>query len=142
MTLANLPPQKNRPLLRGPERQPFVNGTFTNTKSGRKLRPGEPGTKKLLARYGDDLFCVRYRYDSAGKRKLKTVELIVAETPWQPAAEKIPPQQMMRLWIPYDDLELQSEVQAARGKWNEQQQAWELAYREVIELGLTDYMME
>lgn len=67
----------------------------TPMKTGRKLRSGAPGTKKLLARYGDDLVCVRYRYDPEGKRKLKTVELIVAETPWQPATEKIPLNQMI-----------------------------------------------
>jgi hypothetical protein len=27
------------------------------------LRPGMPGTKKLVARYGDRLVCVRYLYD-------------------------------------------------------------------------------
>jgi hypothetical protein len=27
------------------------------------LAPGQNGTKKLLARYGERLVCVRYRYD-------------------------------------------------------------------------------
>ena len=41
------------------------------------LRPGMAGTKKLLARYGERLVCVRYRYDSAAGRRVKTAELIV-----------------------------------------------------------------
>jgi hypothetical protein len=48
------------------------------------LRPGAAGTKKLLAEYGDRLFAVRYRYDAARGRRLKTVELIVDEGDWKP----------------------------------------------------------
>jgi hypothetical protein len=28
-----------------------------------KLKPGQKGTKKLLAEHGEALVCVRYRYD-------------------------------------------------------------------------------
>ncbi|MGH7551901.1 MAG: hypothetical protein ACREMQ_02610 [Longimicrobiales bacterium] len=31
---------------------------------GLHLKPGEKGTKQLLAQYGDRLICVRYRYDA------------------------------------------------------------------------------
>ena len=40
------------------------------------LAPGQNGTKKLLAIYGDRLVCVRCRYDSARGVRYKTVELI------------------------------------------------------------------
>ncbi len=43
-------------------------------KAGKKLKPGEPGTKKLLREYGDHLVCVRYRYDAQNRKRLKTVE--------------------------------------------------------------------
>lgn len=56
----------------------------------RKLQPGQPGTKKLVARYGETLLCVRYRYDFAGQRRLKTVELVVEEAVWQPPEENRP----------------------------------------------------
>jgi hypothetical protein len=29
-----------------------------------RLKPGQKGTKRLLAQYGDRLICVRYRYDA------------------------------------------------------------------------------
>ena len=48
------------------------------------LQPGQEGTKKLLDQYGDQLVCVRSRYDEAQQRRLKTVELTVEETPWRP----------------------------------------------------------
>jgi hypothetical protein len=31
------------------------------------LKPGQKGTKQLLAQYGDRLVCVRYRYDAAAQ---------------------------------------------------------------------------
>ena len=48
------------------------------------LAPGQNGTKKLLATYGERLVCVRYRYDAARKVRHKTVELIVKITSWIP----------------------------------------------------------
>ena len=49
-----------------------------------RLEPGQKGTKQLLAQYGDRLICVRYRYDPKRKKRLKTVELLVAERDWEP----------------------------------------------------------
>ncbi|MGC8801922.1 MAG: hypothetical protein C0184_10215 [Chloroflexus aggregans] len=49
-----------------------------------KLKPGQRGTKKLQALYGDRLICVRYRYDAENGRRLKTIELIVEEKAWMP----------------------------------------------------------
>jgi len=42
-----------------------------------KLKPGQKGTKALVEKYGDDLVCVRYRYDETSRTRIKTVELIV-----------------------------------------------------------------
>jgi len=42
-----------------------------------------PGTKRLVARYGERLVRVRYLYDEARNRRLKTVELVIEETPWR-----------------------------------------------------------
>ena len=41
------------------------------------LQPQQDGAKKLLALYGEQLVCVRYRYDTQQKKRLKTVELVV-----------------------------------------------------------------
>ena len=48
------------------------------------LKPGQKGTKQLLAQYGDRLICVRDRYDAQRKKRLKTVELLIAERHWEP----------------------------------------------------------
>jgi hypothetical protein len=49
------------------------------------LRPGQKGTRELLKSYGDQLICVRYRYDKARGKRYKTVELIVDEQEWMPS---------------------------------------------------------
>ena len=46
------------------------------------LRPGQKATKKLVARFGDRLICVRYRYDTTRRKRFTAVELIVDETDW------------------------------------------------------------
>jgi len=38
----------------------------------------------MVETYGDQLVCVRYRYDAERKRRYKTVELIIDEVNWQP----------------------------------------------------------
>ncbi len=54
----------------------------------RNLKPGRKGTKKLVDIYGDNLVCVRYRYDEKRKKRLKTVEIIIDETDWEPQEKK------------------------------------------------------
>ena len=58
-------------------------------KSRVKLKPGQKGTMKLTAQYGDALFCVRYRYDVENCKKMKTIELIISESDWTPTSPKI-----------------------------------------------------
>lgn len=55
-----------------------------NVETRLSLAPGQNGTKKLLATYGERLLRVRYRYDAARGVRHKTVELIVETTPWNP----------------------------------------------------------
>lgn len=48
------------------------------------LSPGQKGTKQLTEKYGDQLVCVRYRYDTVKQKRYKTVELIIDEQEWVP----------------------------------------------------------
>uniref|UniRef100_C6DYV4 Uncharacterized protein n=1 Tax=Geobacter sp. (strain M21) TaxID=443144 RepID=C6DYV4_GEOSM len=45
------------------------------------LKPGQKGTKRLVAEYGASLLCVRYRYDRIRGVRLKTVEIVLEEKP-------------------------------------------------------------
>jgi len=55
----------------------------------KRLRPGAPGTKRLLEQYGDALVCVRYRLDTRLNRRLTTVELIVDDRPKKPEKNRL-----------------------------------------------------
>ena len=107
-------------------------------KALRKLQPGQAGTKKLAKKYGDDLVCVRYRYDLENKKRLTTVELIIEEQPWQPQANRIPMNKKVQLRIEYGEFDIRTKVKAVGGKWNRKQKVWELSYHEVLKLGLKD----
>lgn len=102
----------------------------------RKLAPGRPGTKKLFQKYGERLICVRYRYDTKKKEKMKTVELLVEKNTWDGNGKRIPGNKRIRIRIAYDEIKMRSLVKAAGGRWNNREKMWELPYRDVLALGL------
>lgn len=48
------------------------------------MRPGDPGTKRWLERYGRRLVAVRYRGDKKARKRVTTIELVVDEGFWDP----------------------------------------------------------
>jgi hypothetical protein len=102
------------------------------------LAPGQNGTKKLLARYGERLVCVRYRYDAARKVRHKTVELIVETAPWNPRQRNArrEPHDMVAVRIEYSETALRERIKMAGGIWRHRQRLWEVDWKTVRELGL------
>lgn len=49
---------------------------------------------------------------------------------------------MMNIRIAYDEVEQRKRVKTAGGKWDANRQAWQLSYEKVIELGLSDRMVD
>ena len=107
-----------------------------------KLLPGQRGTKKLIQKYGDQLVCVRYRYDEERKKRFKTVELIVDEIPWvknnghtkndsSAKSDKI-----VSVRVGYEERDIRNRVKEAGGQWNSTEKVWSLPYRKAVELGL------
>ena len=77
----------------GRPRFPYIycgNSSWIQMKTKLTLKPGQKGTKKLCEKYGPSLVCVRYRYDTAGKKRYKTVELIEEEIQWTPLDKGAP----------------------------------------------------
>jgi len=116
-------------------------------------RPGQRGTQKLVALYGERLVCVRYRYDAASGRRYKTVELIVDQAPWiapppHPHAAKpvvrvdhidepdTPPPQQVGVKVFFREDKLRERVKAAGGQWSKAEKLWRLPYRTAVSLGL------
>ena len=104
----------------------------------RIIKLGQFGTKKLVAQFGDNFICVRYIYDSENGRTLKTIELIVESTPWQPNVKRIPMNKVVDLRIARNEIELRHRVKRVSGKWNPQKHVWQLAYKKVLELDLAE----
>ena len=109
-------------------------------------KPGDPGTRKLHAKYGDRLVNVRYRYDAAKRKRYKTVELIVAEEDWTPAPLPItePAQPPLKprytprvpVRINYYEKDLQRQIKAIGGNWDRAKKLWYAPEEYVNRIGL------
>ena len=89
------------------------------------LKPGQRGTKRLVEQYGESLLCVRYRYDEASRKRLKTIELVIEESDWSP---KIASETIVGVQVAFPEADLQQKVRQAGGKWNPARRVWELRY--------------
>jgi hypothetical protein len=100
------------------------------------IKPGRSGTKKLVAEYGERLVCVRYRYDEKRKKRLKTVELIVEETDWEPPRPPFKDDEIVGVELDFKERELRSKVLRAGGTFDAAHKVWQLRYDRALRLGL------
>ena len=100
------------------------------------LQPQQDGAKKLLAQYGEQLVCVRYRYDDKRQKRFKTIEIVVEEEPWTPPQRPAPRERVVALRIAVTEGATRRQVKAAGGTWHPQQQVWHLRHDRVVALGL------
>ena len=108
------------------------------------LAPGQNGTKKLLAQYGDKLVRVRYRYDTERWLRLKTVELIVETTQWKPRARahRRVPTDHVGVQIAYGEADLRARIKAAGGIWRPRHRLWEVDWKIVRDLQIEDRVVD
>lgn len=107
------------------------------------LRPGAPGAKRLLDRFGKSLVCVRYRHDPETDARLTTVELILEAV--QPRrrrstdrADSLPsPGPVVEVKVHYRETDLRAQIKRAGGRWRPDVRAWELPLGAARQLGLT-----
>ena len=111
-------------------------------KTRRIVQPGQPGTKKLVETYGDNLLCVRYRYDEEKMRVYKTIEIIIEDKPWKGKISKMPKYKIMNIRIDYNDLELRNRIKENGGKWNPKRKIWQLSYEKIKELDLLERIVD
>ena len=111
------------------------------------LKPGQKGTKLLLAQYGDRLVCVRYRYDAQRKKRFKTMrfktmELIIAEREWEPLPPRVAADMIVGVRVGFAEVEVREQVKQAGGKWNPSRKVWEMRYDHVVALKLEARIVE
>lgn len=82
--------------------------------------------------------CVRYRYDETTKERWKTVELIIDKRVWKPPPSKWSAETLVAIRVGTQERDVRQRVKAAGGKWNPKAVVWELAYRQVVTLGLAE----
>lgn len=104
----------------------------------KKLIRGKPGTKKWIKKFGDDLICVRYRYDSEQNERMITVELKVDTGKWEKNKKRIPENKTLNIKVNYEELDLRNKIKSFGGIWNKQKKVWELPYKYVKSLNLKD----
>ncbi len=96
-----------------------------------KLRPGQKGTKNLVAVHGDALLCVRYRYDEQSGTRLKTIELIIEKKPWKSSTHRFKDNTHVPVRIGYDDKALREKARAAKGRWDPKTHAWYIQFGKI-----------
>ena len=106
------------------------------------LKPGQNGTKQLLAQYGDRLICVRSRYDAQREKRFKTVELLVAECDWEPPRPPFANDQIVALRVAFGEVAVRERVKQAGGKWNRDRKLWELRYDQAAALELAGRIVQ
>ena len=94
------------------------------------VKPGQNGSKRLLEQYGDRLLCVRCRYDEERRMRVKTVEIIVEERPWQPPF-RFRDEDLVPVTVAFEELGLREKLRKARGKWDPQGKVWLVEYGKV-----------
>jgi hypothetical protein len=92
------------------------------------LKPGQSGTKSLLKKYGEDLVCVRFRYDAETQQRIKTVELVVERSNWSPPPMTLSQKTIVALRIAASDMSIRAKAKAAGARWNPEKQLWFLKY--------------
>ena len=102
------------------------------------LKPGQKGTKQLVAKYGERLVCVRYRYDPGRKKRIKTVEIIVGERDWEPPAAPFGADQIVGVRVAFAEVDVRERVKQAGATWHRPRRVWQLAYGDAVALGLSD----
>jgi hypothetical protein len=111
--------------------RPFVlisaNHVGVRMKSRLNLKPGQKGTKKLTEKYGNSLLYVRYRYDESRGVRLKTVEIVVEEKPWQPSL-RIRDDEIVPVMVNFSEKRLREMLKAKGGKWNPEEKSWFVPY--------------
>lgn len=108
----------------------------------KKLKPGQPGTKRLVSQYGPRLVCVRYRYAAAQGKRFKTVELIIEEASWQPPTRPFEDTEIVAIRIELKEIHWRNRVKMAGGRWNPNLQLWEIPYGQKRKLGLTERIQQ
>ena len=90
-------------------------------------KPGQKGTMGLVSQYGTALLCVRYRYDETRGVRLKTVEIVVDEKPWQPPF-RFRDGDIAPIAVGFGETALREKLRKSGGRWDPDAKLWLVPY--------------
>ena len=97
------------------------------------LRPGQRGTRRYVAEYGERLVCVRYRFDARRQQRVTTVEIVVDR-----AASAPRPSTEIGVRVAWGEADVARRVKRAGGTWDGHLKLWRLPAGDARRLGLED----
>lgn len=103
---------------------PFANSVkpdaVQQARVSKRLTPGQNGTKRLQAEYGNALVCVRYRLDD--HKRYTTVELVIDEQELPPPAPRF--QDIVAVTIGYQERALRDQAKKLGAHWDAERRVW------------------
>jgi hypothetical protein len=90
------------------------------------LKPGQKGTQRLVAEFGEALVCVRYRHDERTGDNVTTAEIIVDRRPG--GKPLFLDANLVAVTVAYDETELRNRLKAAGGRWDPEEKLWKVRY--------------
>ncbi len=106
-----------------------------------KLKPAQKGTKALAEKYGEDLVCVRYRYDETSRTRIKTVELIIERKQLSLSAKKKTDETLVPVQIAYGATKLGKMVRSAGGEWDPDVKPWYIQFDKIKDTELEQHII-
>ena len=97
-------------------------------------RPGQKGTKRLLAKYGENLRNVRYIRDKLTGDRFRTVEILLDEEPWD--GKGLDPELTVGIKVGLHEKELRAQVKQLGGVWDQFDRVWLIKFKHLETLGL------
>jgi len=99
------------------------------------MKPGDPGTRRQLERWGADLLCVRYRYDDERRERLTTVEIVIERAARAP---RVDPDHQVGVRLRYEETELRHRVREAGGQWDPRRKLWWMTWAGALRIGVAE----
>jgi hypothetical protein len=90
------------------------------------LKPGQKGTQRLAAEFGEALVCVRYRYDERTGDNVTTAEIIVDRRPRK--KHLFLDTDLVTVAVAYDEKALREKLKAAGGRWDPEEKFWKVRF--------------
>jgi len=90
------------------------------------LKPGQKGTQRLVAEFGETLVCVRYRYDELTGDNVTTAEIIVDRRPR--GKPLFLDSDLVAVAVAYEETALREKLKAAGGRWDPEERFWKVRY--------------